>query len=90
MSSTHKHLARDLEIRQVHCRKEANVTARCCNMRVQHDSRSDVLPQSGVRHGKGHCLSHRRMRHEHIVYFLRGDFSPPRLMISFRRPVMNK
>ena len=41
---------------------------------VQHHGRSNILPQARVGHCKSHRLGHRRMLHEYIVHFLRGNF----------------
>jgi hypothetical protein len=56
---------------------------------AQHHHRGHFLAELGVRHAEAHHLRHRRVVHQDLVDLARADiFSPPRLMISFRRPVI--
>jgi hypothetical protein len=54
---------------------------------AQHHGGADFLAQLGVRHAEAHHLRHRGMVHQDSSTSRGEIFSPPRLMISFRRPV---
>ena len=71
-----EYLARDLEVRDAPSGELTNVFHRCHSVRPQHDGRRDILPQRGMRDGKGHGLCHRRVFQEYFVNFLRSEFLP--------------
>src|SRR6516162_755618 len=71
-----EYLARDLEVGDAADRELTYFFRRGHTVGPQHDRRSDVLSQRGMRDGKGYGLGHRRMFQEYFVDFLWRDFLP--------------
>jgi hypothetical protein len=58
--------------------------------RAEDDRRRDVFPEPLVGQGKGDRLGNGGVGEEGLLDLARGDFSPPRLISSFRRPVRKR
>lgn len=56
---------------------------------LQHHGGGEILPQGGVCHGERQGLIDVGVLQKHLVHAARNDLSPPRLIISLRRPVRN-
>ena len=83
-------LAWDLKSCQARCGKGANATGERHRVRLQHHRRGELLSELGMRDRKGQSLRHCRIIEEHCSTSCGAIFSPPLLIISLTRPVMNR